>query len=312
MRKSPVSVMAGLERGRSFLREFRPGLIHSHGFHANVLARLLKLSAPSATVVSTVHNVYEGGWSRMLAYRLSDPLSRQTVAVSEAAASRFVRLKAVPSSKCLVIPNGIDTDEFAPNAERRKLMRAKLRAGNSFIWLAAARIVPAKDFPNLLRAFAQVYDAQPDARLWIAGDALSVEFDSVTDLAADLHLEASIRWLGLRRDMPTLLDAADAFVLSSAWEGMPLSVGEAMAMELPVVATDVGGVRELLGDTGLLVPPKSPDALAAAMLRLMQSDQEELQARARAARQRIALMFSMEARAEQWEALYRTVLEPGM
>ena len=71
--------------------------------------------------------------------------------------------------------------------------------------------------------------------------------------------------------MPALLDAADGFVLASAWEGMPLAVGEAMAMEKPVVATDVGGVRELVGDAGVIVPAKDPEALAKAMLALMRT-----------------------------------------
>ena len=74
--------------------------------------------------------------------------------------------------------------------------------------------------------------------------------------------------------MPALLDAADGFVLASAWEGMPLAVGEAMAMEKPVVATDVGGVRELVGDAGVIVSAKDPEGLAQAMLELMRRTSE--------------------------------------
>src|ERR1017187_9236864 len=80
MRKNPLSALMGIEEGRRFLREFRPDLIHSHSFHANIVARLLKGLAPTQ-VISTVHNVYEGGWTRMLAYRLTDGLARRTVAV---------------------------------------------------------------------------------------------------------------------------------------------------------------------------------------------------------------------------------------
>jgi glycosyltransferase involved in cell wall biosynthesis len=117
----------------------------------------------------------------------------------------------------------------------------------------------------------------------------------------------SIRWLGLRRDVPALLDAADGFVLSSAWEGMPLAVGEAMAMEKPVVATNVGGVRELVGEAGIIVSAKSPESLAGAMLGLMRSTPEALSALGRQARERIVNNFSMDARADEWEALYRTM-----
>ena len=118
-----------------------------------------------------------------------------------------------------------------------------------------------------------------------------------------------VRWLGLRRDMPALLDAADGFVLSSAWEGMPLAVGEAMAMEKPVVATDVGGVRELVGDAGYTVSAKSPEGLAGAMLELMRRTPVARSALGRRARERIVSNFSMNARADEWEILYWTLLE---
>jgi glycogen synthase len=99
MRRNLFSVMAGLLRGRQFLRSFRPDIVHSHSFHANIIARLLKLLLPSMVVVSTIHNVYEGGSVRMLVYRLTDGLSRCTTAVSKAAADRFVQLRAVPRSR---------------------------------------------------------------------------------------------------------------------------------------------------------------------------------------------------------------------
>jgi glycosyltransferase involved in cell wall biosynthesis len=117
-----------------------------------------------------------------------------------------------------------------------------------------------------------------------------------------------VRWLGLRRDLPALLDAADGFVLASAWEGMPLVVGEAMAMERPVVATDVGGVRELVGDAGVLVPASDSEALANAMASLMERSAEDRRRLGRAARNRIESQFSMNARADEWDDLYQDVL----
>jgi glycosyltransferase involved in cell wall biosynthesis len=307
MSKTPVSVLAGLAHARRFLREFRPDLVHSHSFHANIVARLLKGLA-AAQVISTVHNVYEGGWPRMLAYRLTDGLSCRTTAVSQAAADRFVRLKAVPQSKCVVLTNGIDITEFAPSADRRVRMRAEMGAKAEFIWLTAGRIVPAKDYPNLLRACARVRTSCQETQLWIAGEASGQEFSAVLTLAAELGLEESVRWLGLRRDLPALLDAADGFVLASAWEGMPLVVGEAMAMEKPVVVTDVGGVRELVGDAGVIVPSKNSDVLATAMLDDMQRSPEDRRTLGLAARARIQANFSMDAKVDEWEALYRTIL----
>jgi glycosyltransferase involved in cell wall biosynthesis len=208
-----------------------------------------------------------------------------------------------------VLRQGIDIVEFSPSAERRAHMRTGMGARGEFIWLTAGRIVPAKDYPNLLRAFARVRAACSDAQLRIAGEAAGQEASKVRALAADLGLDDSVRWLGLRRDLPALLDAADGFVLASAWEGMPLAVGEAMAMEKPVVATDVGGVRELVEESGIVVPPGDSEALAGAMLNIMQRPPEDRHTLGRAARERIQSSFSMDTRADEWEALYRTILE---
>jgi glycosyltransferase involved in cell wall biosynthesis len=169
MRKSPIGAIKALLRGRGFLSDFHPDLVHSHSFHANIFARLLKVLVPAPVVVSTVHNVYEGGRSRMLAYRLTDGLSRRTAAVSAAVADRFVRMGAVPKRKIVVVMNGIDPVEFAPDAERRATARTAMGVGEEFVWLTAGRIAPAKDYPNLLRAFALVRAARPEAQLWIAG-----------------------------------------------------------------------------------------------------------------------------------------------
>lgn len=299
MHRAPMSVFAGLVRATRFLAEFHPDLIHSHSFHANIFARLLKLVTPSIVVLCTVHNVYEGRWQRMLAYRLTDPLCCRTTAVSQAAADRFVRLKAIPKRKCVVLTNGIDSTEFAPTSDRRALVRAAMDEcrDENFIWLTAGRIVPAKDIPNLLRAFAIVRASFPETQLWIAGE-------SVSGLVVESGPLDGVRILGLRRDLPALLDATDGFALASAWEGMPLALGEAMAMEKPVVATDVGGVRELVGDAGVIVPAKDSNALADAMLSMMRSSVEDRRRLGRAARSRIESQFSAETKAGEWESLY--------
>jgi glycosyltransferase involved in cell wall biosynthesis len=301
--------LKGLMLGRRFLSSYRPDLVHSHSFHANMVARLLKILVPAPVVLSTVHNVYEGGLHRMMAYRLTDFLCRRTTAVSAAAAERFVLLKAVPRHKCAVVTNGIDVLEFSPMLDRRVETRAAMAAGDKFIWMTAGRLVPAKDLPNLLRAFKVVRTACPEAELWIAGEGNSTGVKRAEGFCVEGGSLDRVRWLGLRRDLAALLDAADGFVLASAWEGMPLVVGEAMAMEKPVVATDVGGVRELVGKAGVIVPPGNSEALAAAMLALMRSGDEERQKLGHSARTRIENYFSMDARADQWESLYRSLFE---
>lgn len=308
MRKLPLNMLQGLVRGRRFLQEFQPDLLHSHSFHANLVARLLKVLVPSTAVLSTVHNVYEGGWMRMLAYRLTDGLSRRTTAVCEAAAGRFVSMRAVPQHKCAVVANGIETAKLTPDPERRARIREQMCVAGEFVWMTAGRVVQAKDYPNLLRAFVRVFAIHPDVQLWIAGASTAKEAERLRKMCAIRGLGDAVRWLGLRRDLPALLDAADGFVLASAWEGMPLALGEAMAMEKPVVATDVGGTRELVGDTGAIVPSSAPDALAAAMLEMMERTPEYRRALGLAERRRICLKFDMDAKADEWEELYRSVL----
>ena len=303
MRRSPASAAAGWLRGWRCLRGFRPDVLHSHSFHANLLTRLIAAAMPRAAVISTVHNVYEGGRLRMAAYRLTDGCSRRTVAVSRAAAERFVRLGAIPAEKCLVRTNGIDTAEFAPDAARRARTREAMGAGSRFVWLSAGRVTPAKDFPNLIAAFELLRGEAPETELWIAGAA-----SETAELPAGATDNGHVRRLGLRRDVAALMDAADGFALGSAWEGMPLVIGEAMAMEKPVVATDVGGVRELAGDAAAVVPAKAPDALAEAMLSVMRRSREERAGAGRAARQRILREFSIEAAADWWEQLYRSLV----
>lgn len=318
LRKTPWNGVAGLARVSRVFESFQPDLIHSHGFHANMLARVLRLqntllgrrqgADARPALITTVHNVYEGGWPRMMAYRLTDRLSARTTAVSEAAARRFVETGAISRRRCVVLPNAIEMEEYAPDPRRREAVRASMAAGENFIWLAAGRIAPAKDYPNLLRAFAEAHRLIPSARLWIAGENRVGAEAPLRQIASALGISDSVVWLGLRRDLPALLDAADGFVSGSAWEGMPLAVAEAMAMETPVAATDVGGVRELVGEAGWMAPACNPEALAQAMIAIMRQSRPERETMGGAARARVQARFSMEARAEDWEALYRQVI----
>jgi len=304
--RSPFSVLRGLRFARSFVVLFQPEILHSHTFPANMFTRMmrigLRINGVAPAVLNTIHNVHEGGLHRMAVYALTSSCVDRVTAVSEAAAERFIRSRAVPRNKMSVITNGIDTNEFTPDTHRRRVTRNRMQLGSFFLWLAVGRLVPAKDYPNLLRAIQVLLQAEPQARLWIAGEG-----DPETLLVSHLDIlqsASSIQWLGLRRDIAELLDAADGFVLSSAWEGMPLVIGEAMAMGKPVVATDVGGVAELIGDTGRVVPPANSQALTAAMLAVMQSDESKRKRLSIAARERIAKNFSIQARTEQWESFY--------
>jgi glycosyltransferase involved in cell wall biosynthesis len=232
--------------------------------------------------------------------------------VSQAVADRYIEIGAVPPHKCSVVTNGIDLDEFSPSRLGSRA-RERMQAEDGFVWLAAGRIVPAKDFENLIAAFRRVRAQRPDAQLWIAGERGEGRIMRTDGQVAgsEPYYSEGIRWLGLCKDMAATIAPVDGFVLSSAWEGLPLVVGEAMAMEKPVVATDVGGVRELVGDAGILVVRKDSQALADAMLRVMRMKEEDRRATGRSARLRISEYFDMNAKAAEWEALYDRLLRDG-
>jgi glycosyltransferase involved in cell wall biosynthesis len=309
LRKTPVGIARGLRFAKNFLAAFQPDILHSHTFPANIFTRLLALTlrfrGTVPVVVNTIHNVHEGGWHRMLLYCATDPLADRVTAVSAAASERFIRLHAVSRKKISVLTNGIDVDEFTPDRTRRKTARTQMQIEREFVWLAVGRLAPAKDYPNLLRAFAKVRSARPETCIWIAGEGDTSPFAAGS---VEAQLTSGVHFLGLRRDIASLLDAADGFVLSSAWEGMPLAVGEAMAMEKLIVATDVGGVRELLGECGIVVAPRDSEAIAAAMLQAMSFVSGRRKAMGKQARERIRLHFSMHAKASEWQQLYAQCL----
>ena len=303
MKRRLSFLLAGIWKGAVILRRLRPDLLHSHTCPANLVSRLLRLAVPKARLIATIHNIYEGGGWRMLGYRVTDFLCQQTTAVSTAAWRRFLSLRAIRREKSRVVTNAIDLDEFRPNGERRTRMRRLMRVEGAFVWLAAGRIAAAKDYPNLMHAFA-LLAGDHEAELWIAGrgvGALQIELEA---LCAAEGISKRVRWLGQREDLVALFDAADGFVLSSAWEGMPLVVAEAMAMQLPVVATNVGGVEELTADLAWLVPAGDSAELAAAMLGLMALPAAERCEMGRRGRERMMHSFEIEGKAKEWEQLY--------
>ncbi len=300
----------GLVRLVRLVRAWKPDVVHSHMVHANLMARALRLVVRIPAVVSTIHNVYEGGRLRMAAYRLTNGLVDHMTIVSEAAADRFVGEGIVPKELLTVVANGVDTDLFRNvPAGTRASLRAALDLDRGFVWLAVGRFEVAKDYPNMLRAFARVRERNPRALLLLVGrGSLQAETES---LAHELGLSGGVRFLGVRGDIPEIMSAADGYVMSSAWEGMPMVLLEAAAAGLPIVATTVGGNHEVVLDevSGFLVPPRNPEALGLAMLRLMGLPGAQRGAMGERGREHIRTRYGLGQVAERWEALYREVLE---
>ncbi len=298
----------GLVRLIRLVRQWRPDVLHSHMVHANLMARALRLFVRVPILVSTIHNIYEGGRLWMAGYRLTNGLVDHMTIISEAAAERFVRERIVPKALLRVVPNGVDTALFRDvPAGTREGLRASLGLGAEFVWLAVGRFEIAKDYPNMLRAFARVHQRHPEAVLLLVGrGSLQQETEA---LASSLGLVGAVRFLGVRGDVPALTRAADAYVMSSAWEGMPMVLLEAAAGGLPIVATMVGGNGEVVSDeeSGRLVPPRDADALGSAMLRVMALAAEERRRMGERGREHVRMQYGLSRVVERWEALYREV-----
>jgi glycosyltransferase involved in cell wall biosynthesis len=296
----------GWTRFNRWLRRESPDVLHAHLPHAAWLARWSRLAAPVRVVVDTLHSSSTGALGRRLGYRWSGWLSDRVTAVSSAVAEAHRSAAMAGEDKLTVLPNGVDTGAWRPNAAVRANVHRELGLHDEFLWLAVGRLEPVKDYSTLLRAMVEVPER---ARLVIAGGG-PLQTDLLR-LSTQLGLERRVRFLGFEPDVRSWMQAADGFVLSSRWEGLPMGLLEAAACALPAVATDVPGTREVIveGQTGSLAVAGSAMALGAAMTRMMQTPAEERKAMGERARQRVIERFSLELVLDRWEALYGELLQ---
>jgi glycosyltransferase involved in cell wall biosynthesis len=270
------------------------------------MARISRLFAPVRVVLDTVHTPYMGGFTQQCMDRVTCGIPDCVTAVSQAVADACVAAGVMNAERVIVVPNAVDVQKMRPDAEERARVRHGLGLNGEFLWLSAARLEPVKDYPKLFQALAKL---PPQAHLAIAGNGKQEA--ELHRLATSLGLTARIRFLGFQAEIRPWMQAADGFVLSSLWEGLPVSVLEAGACGLPSVATDTAGSRSILveGWSGFLATPESPDALRAAMARLMSLTPEGRRAMGLDARKRATKEFSLDAVLDRWEALYCELLE---
>ena len=257
---------------RDLLARERPDLVHGHMPISGFLARLAARAAGVPKVAYTCHgflfNQPGPAWRRGLAFamewlggRLTDV--HMTVSEEEAADARRLHIHA----RSVGIGNGRDPALYHPDPEARRRIRAELGVPEErVVAIIVSRLVRHKGHPELLAAMRAV-----DAELWVVGNRLDSDHgEDLEPYFAGCGLGARLRRLGYREDVPALLAAADLFVLPSHFEGLPMSVIEAMLTGLAVVATDTRGPREQVeeGRTGLLVPPRDVPALATALAAL--------------------------------------------
>jgi glycosyltransferase involved in cell wall biosynthesis len=294
------------------LRGFQPDIVHCHMPQANLLARAVRPFQPFPVLISTLHNLtmerVNGSSGRFLelAHRWTDRFSDLTTAICNAAVNNYVQRGSVPAEKIAVFYNGVNTLDFQADAELRQEGRRTLGLEGEFAWLAIGRFERAKDFPNLIQAFKIVVEqAQQEVVLLICGRG-SLENDIRAQVQA-CGIEERVRFLGVRRDIPRVMNAADGFVLSSYLEGLPMVLLQASSVGMPIVTTDVGGNAEVVieGANGFVVPARDDRALARAMQRVLKLPDTERLRMSEFGRQLARENFEIERILDRWEALYR-------
>ena len=293
-------------RLRRIIQEFRPDVVHSHMVHANLLARMTRLTCSMPALVATIHSVTEGRRWTEIAYRVTDSIGDLTTIICNAAAERYVKVGSVPSERLKVVVNGLPVEQFHRDPKSRATIRRQLGIQDDFVWLAVGRFDPPKDYANLINAVARLRSKR--SRLLIAGDG-PLRSD-IEKLASELKVSARICFLGIRKDIPSLMTAADGYVMSSAWEGLPMVLLEAGASGLPVVATNVGGNAEVVRDgiSGYLVPPSDPIDLALVLEKMEQTPPLERAAMGQAGRDLVVAHYSMSSVLDEWESIYRALI----
>lgn len=287
------------------LRRHRIDVLHTHKFGSNVWGAVIGTACRVPVIVAHEHSwSYEGNPPRAwLDGQVVARAATRFVAVSSADGRRMVSREGVDPAKVLVIPTA-----YIPSSARTGTdVRAELGLDDSVPLIAIAALLrPEKRLDLLLDAHARVVEAMPQAHLVIAGDG-----ECRADLerrARGLGIEDSVHFLGRRADVDRVLQAADVAALSSDREGLPLLVFECMANGLPLVATAVGGVPDVLQDgvTGVLVPRRDPGALARGLIGLLR-DPARRTSMAQASRAALR-DYRIEAVAERFGGLYESLL----
>ena len=313
---NPVKDLAALWSLIRLFRRERPAIVHTHTSKAGALGRLAARIACVPVLVHTPHgHVYYGHFGRLLSWlflQIERVLARMTtamIALTEAEREDHLSRRIGVRKTFAVIPSGIDVERF-----RRVVAGAGTRPvgtaypADAFVIGSVGWLTPVKGHHLLIEALAKLKSKYPVAHVLLVGSG-GLQ-DELRKLAAQLGVESSVSFLGMRTDVPECLGAMHCFVLPSLNEGMGRALVEAMAAARPAVASRVGGIPAIVDDrrTGLLVPPNDPDALAAAIAELIERP-DWARSLGLAARDRIDTTFSVQAMVRAVETVYGDALK---
>lgn len=311
---------ADILRLRRWLRAEQPQVVQTWMYHADLVGGLASRWAQRPPLVWNIRNsMLDPQTSKRSTYWTVQAcawFSRRWPAKIVSCSETALRLHAdlgYDEQRMLVIPNGFDLSRFQPNAAARLAVRAELGLPDETPLVGAVgRFDPQKDYATFIAAAARLHTALPQVHFVLCGEGLNEENPLLTGWIADRGLQDVFHLLGRRTDVATITAALDVATSSSAYgEAFSNVMGEAMACGVPFAATDVGDARAILGETGRVVPPRQPAALAAAWQALLSLPEAERATLGAAARQRIQSHFSLPVIAAQYAALYRGLAAGG-
>lgn len=249
LKKNPILAFLNFIK---IINKKKPDVVHSNMYHANIFSRVARLFSGFPKLICTSHSDFEGGRVRMLIYHLTSPLMTVATNVSEHAKNKLVVAGAVKPNRMLVINNSIDINKFKKNDDSRNQYRNQFNLKeNDICLLAVGRFHPAKDYPTLIKIFKELSREYNNLRLFIVGDG-SLK-PSIEAEIKFFSLEDKIFLLGIRQDIPQLMNMCDIFISTSAWEGFGLVLAEAMSCSKIVVASNNSGFLEILGKSHLIL-----------------------------------------------------------
>ncbi|WP_166828472.1 glycosyltransferase [Thalassoroseus pseudoceratinae] len=287
------------------LRRFRPEILQTWLYHANMAGRVAARLAGVPHVVSGIRVAERRSRLRLRLDRWTDFLVEHHACVSQSVANFSAEVGGLPTRKLIAIPNGVDAERFA-SARPADLSEVGIPA-DSRVLLFVGRLDPQKNPDLLLKAFAGLASDFPDTRLVFVGSGpLDTELRNQT---LSFGLQNRVQFLGSRSDIPALMQRATVLVLPSRWEGMPNVVLEAQAAGLPVVASAVDGVTELIdpGVTGSLFESECLTGCQSAMVSIL-NDQNEADKIAQAAQHMCRKEFTWEKFAKRYDSLYHELV----
>jgi len=294
---------------RRALAAFRCDVLHTVLWSGNVYGRLAAIGRRIPVVIAAERNVIRRPRWQVLLERALDRVTDAYLVNAAAVRDELVRHGGLPADKITIVHNGIDLDALPPFVPDRRTARAALGLDPARRLIAqVGRLEPQKDHATFLDAAARVAATHADVDFLVVGEGRL--HDELVRRAGALGLDGRVRFTGVRHDVPALLAAADALALTSRWEGLPNVVIEAMATGAVPVATNVGGVRDLVtpDETGFIVPAGDPAAIAAALGAVL-DDPDRAARMAIAGRRRVEADFTIPAMVRRTSAVYDALLE---